>query len=77
MSFDKRNEEIRKQRETRRTDGKKAGIKKKKSPRKKGKNKALPIIIIAGFIIAIVLTVLSLTVFFKASHVTVKGDSRY
>ncbi len=77
MSFDKRNEEIRKQREIRRDEGKKSDSKKSKKTRKKSKNKALPVVIISGIIIAIVLTVLSLTVFFKASHVTVKGDSRY
>ena len=77
MSFDKRNEEIRKQRELRRTKGKSASVKKKKSPRKKQKNKTLPIVLLIGLLIAVTLTVLSLTVFFKASHVKVAGTTRY
>ena len=35
MSFDKRNEEIRKQRELRRTDGKKTKVKRKKTKEEK------------------------------------------
>ena len=77
MSFDKRNEEIRKQRELRRTNGKSASIKKKKTPRKKQKNKMIPIVLLIALLIAVTLTVLSLTVFFKVSHVKVVGTTRY
>ncbi len=77
MSYDKRNEEIRKQRELRRTRGKSAKIKKKRASRKEEKKKTLPVILVMGLLIAIVLTVLSLTVFFKASHVKVVGTTRY
>lgn len=77
MSQKNRNDEIRKQRELRRTNGKKAKINKKKTPRKKEKKKGLSVAIIIGLMIALVLTVLSLTVFFKASNVRVEGESRY
>ncbi len=77
MAQKNRNDEIRKQRELRRTNAKKANIKKKKPTRKKGKSKALSVCISVGLMIALVLTVLSLTVFFKASNVEVKGESRY
>jgi len=77
MAQRNRTDEIRKQRELRRTNAKKANIKKKKTPRKKKNSKAVSVFVSVGLVIALVLTVLSLTVFFKASHVTVKGESRY
>lgn len=77
MSYEKRNDEIRRNRENRRISARKNEIKKRSKSRNTNNRKPVVILTALGIMVAIVLTVLSLTVFFKAKNVVVEGDTKY